>query len=121
MTLVLTGLANGFGVEADDTVDSLGVDAWLVPSGAAGPFLGSSPFPDSVVEDASRIDGVTDAAPAVFAGTTVQQGDAPKNVNVFGAVPEGPGMPAVSDGEVPAAPTDVAVSSTLDKDIGDTL
>ena len=35
MTLVLTGLANGFRVEATRTVDSLGVDAFLVKTGAA--------------------------------------------------------------------------------------
>ena len=45
MTLVLTGLANGFRVEATRTVDSLGVDAFLVKTGATGPFLGSSAFP----------------------------------------------------------------------------
>jgi putative ABC transport system permease protein len=44
MTLVLTGLANGFRVEAARTVDSMGVDSFVVKSGAAGPFLGSTPF-----------------------------------------------------------------------------
>ncbi len=38
MTLVLTGLANGFRVEAQRTVDSMGVDAFVVKAGAAGPF-----------------------------------------------------------------------------------
>jgi putative ABC transport system ATP-binding protein len=44
MTLVLTGLANGFRVEAQCTVDSMGVDAFVVKAGAAGPFMGSTPF-----------------------------------------------------------------------------
>ena len=30
MTLVLTGLANGFRVEAERTVDSMGVDAFVI-------------------------------------------------------------------------------------------
>ncbi|MCB0946604.1 MAG: glutamine ABC transporter permease, partial [Mycobacterium sp.] len=34
MTLVLTGLANGFGVEANRTVDALGLQNYLVKSGA---------------------------------------------------------------------------------------
>ncbi|MGB6513247.1 MAG: glutamine ABC transporter permease, partial [Mycobacterium sp.] len=42
MTLVLTGLANGFRVEAQRTVDSMGVDRFVVKTGAAGPFLGST-------------------------------------------------------------------------------
>jgi putative ABC transport system permease protein len=44
MTLVLTGLANRFRVEAERTVDSMGVDAFVVNAGAAGPFLGATPF-----------------------------------------------------------------------------
>ena len=36
MTLALTGLANGFRVEAEKTVDSLGVDVFLVKAGASG-------------------------------------------------------------------------------------
>src|ERR1700720_639999 len=44
MTLVLTGLANGFRVEAEKTVDSLGVDLFLVKAGASGPFVGATPF-----------------------------------------------------------------------------
>ena len=64
----------------------------MIPSGAAGPFLGSSPFADdAVAADVAQVDGVTGAAPQVFSGTTVQQGDTPKNVNVFGAPADGPG------------------------------
>ena len=44
MTLVLTGLANGFRVEAKKTVDALGVDVFLVKEGASGPFVGATPF-----------------------------------------------------------------------------
>ncbi|MDH6246544.1 hypothetical protein M2432_004202 [Mycobacterium sp. OTB74] len=40
MTLVLTGLANGFRVEASDTVNALGIDYFMIQNGAAGPFLG---------------------------------------------------------------------------------
>jgi putative ABC transport system permease protein len=121
MTLVLTGLANGFRVEAEDTVDSLGIDTWMIPSGAAGPFLGSSPFPETIVDDAARLDGVTAATPVVFTGTTVQEGGSPKNVNLFGAPAGGPGMPDVSAGTAPAAASEIAVSTTLGKDIGDTI
>lgn len=42
MTLVLTGLANGFRVEAQRSVDSIGVDAFVVKAGAAGPFFRGS-------------------------------------------------------------------------------
>ena len=55
MTLVLTGLSNGFRVEANNTVDALGFDTYLVKSGPAGPFIGSPPFPESEVAMAARI------------------------------------------------------------------
>ena len=45
ITLVLTGMSNGFEVEAQRLVDGLNADTWAVRSGAAGPFLGQMPFP----------------------------------------------------------------------------
>ena len=115
MTLILTGLSNGFDQEAADTVKATNVDAWIIPSGAAGPYLGASPFPESVAADVAQLDGVTKAAPLVFSGTTMRQGGVPKNVNVFGAPADGPGMPAISDGRAPRAADEVAVSSELSK------
>ena len=85
MTLVLTGLSNGFRVEADDTVDALGFDTYLVKSGPAGPFIGSPPFPQSAVTRAARLPGVTSAVPLVYTATTVPDGGSTRNVNVFGA------------------------------------
>jgi putative ABC transport system permease protein len=47
MTLVLTGLANGFRVEAERTVDSMGVDAFVVKASAPGPSWVSHHSPKS--------------------------------------------------------------------------
>ena len=63
MTLVLTGLANGFRVEDERTVDSLGVDMFLIKSGATGPFLGSAPFPAAELQVVAATPGVVAAAP----------------------------------------------------------
>ena len=121
MTLVLTGLSNGFRVEANDTVDALGFDTYLVKSGPAGPFIGSPPFPQSEAAVAARIPGVTAAAPLVYTATTVPDGDSTRNVNVFGAPADGPGMPAVVAGSAPSGPDEVAVSSTLGSKVGEDL
>src|SRR4029077_9314172 len=59
MTLILTGLSNGFDQEAADTVKATNVDAWIIPSGAAGPYLGASPFPEAVATDVAHLGGVT--------------------------------------------------------------
>ena len=47
LTLIITGLTLGFRVEAQRVVDSLGIDSYLVPTGAVGPFLGPSRFPEA--------------------------------------------------------------------------
>ena len=121
MTLVLTGLANGFRVEAQRTVDSLGLDAFLIKSGAAGPFVGSSPFPPTELERAARLPGVANAVPMVYGSATIPDRGSSRNVNVFGAPDRGPGMPAVSDGRAPTNPGEIAVSSTMRRGLGQDL
>jgi putative ABC transport system permease protein len=119
MTLVLTGLANGFRVEAEKTVDSLGVDVFLVKAGASGPFVGATPFAPVDLERITSAPGVVAAAPLAYAGGTATLGDATRNVDIFGGPERGPGMPAVSQGRSPSTPDEVAVSSTLGRQIGD--
>jgi putative ABC transport system permease protein len=119
MTLVLTGLANGFRVEAEKTVNSLGVDVFLVEAGASGPFVGATPFAPVDLPRIASVPGVVAAAPLAYAGGTATLGDATRNVDIFGAPESGPGMPAVSQGSVPSTPDEVAVSSTLGRQIGD--
>jgi len=121
MTLVMTGLANGFRVEAEDTVDSMGVDTFVVKDGAAGPFLGSTPFPDVDLARIAAEPGVVAAAPLASMGTIMKEGTSTRNVTAFGAPEHGPGMPAVSEGRPPSAPDEVAASSTIGRHIGDTV
>ncbi|MFG1933614.1 ABC transporter permease [Mycobacterium sp. NPDC048908] len=121
MTLVLTGLANGFRVEAEQTVDSLGVDQFVVKAGASGPFVGATPFAPVDVRRIAASPGVVAAAPLVYAGGTATIGDTTRNVDIFGAPERGPGMPAVSKGRPASTPDEVAVSSTLDLDVGDDI
>jgi putative ABC transport system permease protein len=123
MTLVLTGLANGFRVEAQRTVDSLGVDRFVVKTGAAGPFLGSTPFVFAEV-DLARVaadPGVMAVAPLATAAMTINEGTAMRNSTAFGAPEHGPGMPGFSQGRAPSTPDEVAVSSTLGRHLGDEM
>lgn len=121
MTLVLTGLANGFRVEAERTVDSMGVDAFVVKAGAAGPFLGSTPFAQVDLTRVASVPGVVAAAPLACAATTVREGTSMLNATAFGAPERGPGMPHVAEGRAPSTPDEVAVSSTLGRHVGDDL
>ncbi|MGV0792543.1 ABC transporter permease [Mycolicibacterium sp. XJ1819] len=119
MTLVLTGLANGFRVEANRTVDSLGVDQFLVKAGASGPFVGATPFAPVELRRVAAAPGVAAAAPLTYAGGTATLGESTRNVGIFGAPEGGPGMPAASEGRQPSAPGEVMVSSTLGRGLGD--
>src|SRR5882757_569194 len=119
MTLVLTGLANGFTVEAEQTVDALGVDLFVVKEGASGPFVGATPYAPVEMQRVAATPGVTAAAPLVYAGGTATLGDTTRNVDIFGAPEQGPGMPPVSEGRAPSTADEVAVSSTLGRQIGD--
>jgi putative ABC transport system permease protein len=121
MTLVLTGLANGFHVEAQRTVDSIGVDAFVVKAGAAGPFLGATPFAETELAQVAAEPGVVAAAPLACAPSTVRDGSSARNVTAFGAPANGPGMPHVSEGKAPSTPDEVAVSSTLGRHLGDAI
>jgi putative ABC transport system permease protein len=121
MTLVLTGLANGFRVEAERTVDSMGVDAFVIPAGANGPFLGATPFAPVDLAQVAGTPGVVAAAPLACAASTVREGTSTRNANVFGAPERGPGMPPVAEGRAPSKPNEVAASSTLGRHVGDDL
>jgi hypothetical protein len=99
MTLVMTGLANGFGVEARNTVDSMGVDTFVVKDGAAGLFLGSTPFPDVDLARIAAEPGVVAAARLACVGTIMRQGTSTRNGTAFGAPEHGPGMPQSLGGQ----------------------
>jgi putative ABC transport system permease protein len=121
MTLVLTGLANGFNVEAQRTADAVGVDAFVVKAGSAGPFLGATPFAESEMAQVAAAPGVAAAVPLACAPSTVKDGSARRNVTAFGAPEHGPGMPSLSEGRAPSTPDEVAVSSTLARHVGDEI
>ena len=121
VTLVLTGLANGFHWEAQRTVDSMGIDAFVVKTGAAGPFLGSTPFAPVDVARVAGEPGVLAAAPLAWSQSTITEGASTRNANAFGAPQHGPGMPSVTQGRAPSTPDEVAVSSTLGHHVGDSV
>ena len=119
MTLVMTGLSNGFRVEAQRTVDSLGVDRFVVESGATGPFLGATPFSEADLPRVAAEPGVAAAGPLATAELTIKGGTSTRTVTAFGAPEHGPGMPGVSQGRAPSTPDEVAVSSTLGQHVDD--
>jgi putative ABC transport system permease protein len=121
MTLVLTGLANGFRVEARETVDSLGVDTFIVRSDAAGPFVGSAPFSADQLGVVTKAIGRADAVPLVYSATLAKDGSWTRSSNLYGGPERGPGMPPIAKGRPPSSPSEIAVSDTLGRKLGDAL
>jgi putative ABC transport system permease protein len=117
LTLILTGLTHGFRVEAEHVVNSLRIDTYLIKTGAVGPFMGSSRFPEAEARAIARLPGVESAIPVVYGNTILQDRRSPQNVNVYG-VPEH-GMPPMAAGRAPSNPGEVAMSDTLGRSIGD--
>ena len=118
ITLLLTGMSNGFEVEAARLVDHLHADTWAVRRGAAGPFLGQQPFQEGGVHDVTAVAGVSQATPMVFGRKTVGRRSL-REVNVFGSSARGLGTPEVDEGRLVAARGEIVVSTTLGYRIGD--
>lgn len=121
MTLVLTGLANGFRVEARETVDSLGIDTFIVKSDAAGPFVGSAPFSADQLGVVGHAIGRPDAVALVYSATLAKDGSWTRSSNLYGAPERGPGMPPIAKGRPPSSPSEIAVSDALGRNLGDSL
>ncbi len=117
MTLIITGMMTGTRVEAQRLVDSIGIDQYLIKTGAVGPFIGSSRFPEAETRDIARLPGVAAAIPVIYSNIILQDSRSPENVNVYG-LPE-QAMPPIAAGRAPTNLSEVAVSTTLRRSIGD--
>src|SRR5687767_15100809 len=83
LTLLLSGAGSGLRNEAAAIVDTVGVDAWVVPDGTSGPFTASSALPTAVADEVAAAPGVRAADPLVFLRGTVGEDDQ-RDVNVIG-------------------------------------
>ena len=119
MTLVLTGLANGFRVEAEQDRRLARRRSVRRQGRRIGPVRRGDAVRAGGVATSREAPGVEAAAPLVYAGGTATLGDSTRNVDIFGAPERGPGMPTVSEGRPPSTPDEVAVSSTLGRGVGD--
>ncbi len=113
LTLAMTGISGGFNAEANHTVQGFHADAWVVGSGAAGPFLGSSLVPAARVSEVSALPGVDSAVPVVFIRKDVVTDGKPTDVNVFGTPAGSFAAPQVQEGRAPATSDEVVVSTKL--------
>ena len=120
LTLLLTGYQATFDVEIDHTVDIVEADGYLVPKGRSGPFLGGSPFPAELAQQAIGIEGISAVSALIL---TPQVTDRAQHADVFlvAAAPGTLGSPKPKKGQSPAGPGDAVVDTKSGMDIGDTF
>jgi putative ABC transport system permease protein len=98
MTLLLTGLAAGFRVEINQTVQGLGAQSWVLASGASGRIAALPTIPASAVSDVAAEPGVTRADPLLVVPQAAQVGTELRSVNLVGYRPNGLGSPSAGSG-----------------------
>lgn len=113
IALILSGVSGGFHSEIGRSVEAFGVEGWVVPSSAAGPFSNSKVFPAGV---ADQLEGAGKVGAMAMA--RIPRGD--KDVMVFGVAPGGLG-PRATSGRDPRRPGEIVVDDSLGLGIGDTL
>ncbi len=121
MTLLLAGLAAGFSVEVNQTVDAMGAHAWVLASGSVGRIAALSPIPSSAVSALTQSPGVTSAEPLIVVPQAAKiAGRQPQSVNLIGYQPGqslgGPGVLAA--GHPVSADGQAVVDSRLGVGIG---
>jgi putative ABC transport system permease protein len=98
--LILTGISEGFNTEAEDTVDAIDVDAWIVPEGVTGPFAAISTLPAGLADQLQQSEGVKRAVPMVMLSQNLKRENGEQvQINVIGVLPGGPGAPEAESGE----------------------
>ena len=103
MALLLTGMANSFRVEVDNTVESVGAEAWVLPDGSTGPFTSFGALPLDTVDLVAEMGGVEQADPlAIIPTTTTFEGEV-RPLRLIGHRLGGLGTPTWSRGVRPTA------------------
>lgn len=126
VSLLLVGVSESFGREADRTLHAAGADLWLVRDGVPGPFTTLSPLRDSWA-DQLEVGAVTRADPVLVVHHTVRRvgssgSAAPsepfRDVTVFGVRQDGLGSPTVRKGHGIESGTDAVVDEQLGYPLG---
>lgn len=121
MALLLSGLAQTFRTEIDQTIGAVHADAWVLKNPTSGPFTGFSPLDAGALDDVAHEPGVTHAAPLVIMRQTLRVNDeaSTRSATMIGYQPNDLGQPPVSSGRAATNQGDVVVDDALPAAIGD--
>jgi putative ABC transport system permease protein len=125
MSLIMSGLANSFPIEANRTLNHQRADYWLSPAGEPGPFAGGINVTPELVAQVAATPGVQRADPVLVSRITTTIEGLQTPLNLFGVVPNGLGSPpSVLDrksGSPSPTAGHVVVPEKLGKKVGDTM
>jgi len=118
MSLLLTGMANGFSTEIDGTVQGMGAQSWVLAAGTTGRIVGLPSIASSAVSRVAHESGVTVAAPAIVAPQTATDAGTTSNIFIIGYRPGDLGTPRLSTGRQVESNGQATVDSSLGLAIG---
>jgi putative ABC transport system permease protein len=129
LALMISGVANSFSVEVQNTVGALGARSWFVPTGSLGPFSVAAPFPSHEVAAIRQVPGVTAANPILVSRALTRGAitsshvmsasvSSEQAVNLIGVVPGGVGSPRVIEGRPVRQQDSAVVDESLHAKVG---
>lgn len=120
LSLVVSGLASSFGNEARRTDRLLGVDTWVVPESASGPFTTLRPLPEAAVR--AQLGDRDGLGAVLLSQANLGSAEEPLGATVIGVEPGRAGAPtAVDEGRPVERDGDAVLSSGVGFAVGDTL
>jgi putative ABC transport system permease protein len=118
MTLLLAGLAAGFGHEVDQTVTGMGSQAWVVAQGSSGRVAALSPLPAFAEFPVITAAGVRQADPVIVVPQAASVGNHLTSIVLVGYTSGGLGVPPVVTGRSVQANGEAVVDSRLGLGLG---
>jgi putative ABC transport system permease protein len=118
MTLLLAGLAAGFGVEVDQTVAGMGSQAWVVAQGSSGRISSLTPLPASTAAAVRSSPGVQRADPLIVVPQAASVDHGLRSIVLVGYDPGGLGLPPLVSGRPVRGKGEAVVDRRLGLDVG---
>ncbi|HVT78953.1 MAG TPA: ABC transporter permease [Acidimicrobiales bacterium] len=119
-TLLLTGFQATFDNEIHHTLKLIDADGYVMPKGRPGPFLGGTPIPLDIAQQAGQLEGVKAASPMII---TPQVDDQKHHADIFliAAQPGALGTPAPATGRAPSVDGEAVIDTKSGLRVGDTF
>jgi len=118
MSMLLSGLANGFSVEINQTVQGFGADAWVIAQGSSGRLSALPPLEEFSVIGVLSVPGVRSAAPVVVQPKEATVAGSVASAVVIGSVPAVIDRVPLQSGRTTSASGEVIADTRLGAPVG---